>query len=52
MHRISYRSRFDDDLDCWAVFRKDAISRVSPVELLVPSDPDLVETLQLFGLAS
>jgi hypothetical protein len=47
---IAYRSRFADDLDCWAIFEGAAISPAGPAEAIAPDDVDLLAAAQLFGL--
>ena len=48
---LAYRSRFRDDLDCWALFEGAAFERVGPPEPIAPDDPDLRAAAALFGLA-
>ncbi len=47
---VAYTSRFDDDLDCWAIFEGAAFRRAGPPEVILPDDPDFRETLHLFNL--
>ncbi len=47
---IAYRSRFDDTLDCWAVFEGAAFEAVQPPELISPEDPELQAAAAAFGL--
>ena len=47
---IAYRSRFADDLNCWAIFEGAAISPTGPFEAIAPADVDLLSAAQLFGL--
>ena len=47
---IAYRSRFADDLDCWAIFEGAAISPAGPPEVIALDDPDLEDAARLFGL--
>ena len=47
---IAYRSRFADDLDCWAIFEGAVFSSAGPPEAIAPDDPDLDAAARLFGL--
>ncbi len=47
---LAYRSRFDDSLDCWAIFEGAEFEPIGVAEPLTPADPDLVEAATLFGL--
>ncbi|MBI2940675.1 MAG: RES family NAD+ phosphorylase [Chloroflexi bacterium] len=47
---LAYRSRFDDSLDCWAVFEGAELEPVGVAEPLTPADPDLLAAATLFGL--
>lgn len=48
---IVYRSRFDDALDCWAVFEGAAFQRVGLAVPILPDDADLLAAAHRFGLA-
>ncbi len=47
---VAYTSRFDDSLDCWAIFEGATLRRAGPAEVILSDDPDLIETLRLFNL--
>jgi hypothetical protein len=47
---VVYRSRFDDSLDCWAIFEGATFETVPPVELISRDDVDLRATADLFDL--
>lgn len=47
---VAYRSRFDDALDCWALFEGTRFERVGLEEPVLPDDPDLVAAVARFGL--
>ncbi|HEX2924160.1 MAG TPA: RES family NAD+ phosphorylase [Chloroflexota bacterium] len=47
---IAYKSRLDDDLDCWALFQGASIEMVGSIEPISPHDPDFREAATLFGL--
>jgi hypothetical protein len=47
---IAYRSRFADDLDCWAIFEGAATTPAGPAEAIAPNDVDLHAVAQLLGL--
>ena len=48
---VAYTSRFDDGLDCWALFEGASLRPAGPPEVILPDDPDLRETLRLFNLS-
>jgi len=48
---VAYRSRFDDALDCWAIFEGAAFERVGSSERLTRNDGDLRAAAALLGLA-
>jgi hypothetical protein len=48
---VAYKSRLDDERDCWALFQGAAIEMVGSIEPISPHDPDFRETARLFGLA-
>ena len=50
-HGVAYRSRFADDVDCWAIFEGAAITPAGPPEAIASDDDDLQAAAQLFGLA-
>ncbi|MFN8635982.1 MAG: RES family NAD+ phosphorylase [Chloroflexota bacterium] len=47
---LAYRSRFGDQIECWAVFEGASISPIRPDETILPDDPDLQAAAHLFGL--
>jgi hypothetical protein len=47
---LAYRSRFDDSLDCWAVFEGAELEPIGVLEPLTVEDPDLVRAAAIFGL--
>jgi hypothetical protein len=47
---LVYSSRFDAALTCWAIFEGVAFERLGPPQPILPDDPDLLSTAQLFGL--
>lgn len=47
---IAYRSRFADDVDCWAIFEGAALAPAGLAEVIAPDDIDLLAAAQLFGL--
>ncbi|MGI8916094.1 MAG: RES family NAD+ phosphorylase [Chloroflexota bacterium] len=47
---LAYRSRFRDDLDCWALFEGAAFERSGPPQPIAADDPDLRAAAALFGL--
>jgi len=47
---VAYRSRFDDALDCWALFEGARFERVGLAEPVLPDDPDLVAAVARFRL--
>lgn len=49
-HGVAYTSRFEDGLDCWAIFEGATLQRAGPAEVILSDDPDLRETLRLFNL--
>jgi hypothetical protein len=48
---IEYRSRFADDLDCWAVFEGSALTPIGTVDRIAPDDRDMTAAATLFGLS-
>jgi len=47
---IVYKSRFDDSLDCWAVFEGALVRPAPPPAPISQDDPDLRAAAQAFGL--
>ena len=47
---LVYRSRFDDSLDCWAVFEGIEFDPVGIPQSISLGDPDLLAAAALFGL--
>jgi hypothetical protein len=47
---VAYRSRFDDALDCWAIFEGARVQRIGLTEPLLPDDSDLLAAAGRFGL--
>jgi hypothetical protein len=48
---LVYSSRFDAALTCWAIFEGSLFESVGPPEPILPDDPDLTATVQLFRLS-
>jgi hypothetical protein len=46
-----YRSRFSDELDCWAIFEGAQFTVTGPPEAIASDDVDLVAAAALFSLA-
>ena len=49
-HGLVYRSRFDDQSDCWAIFERSLFSPIHPAEPITRTDPDLRAVARLFNL--
>lgn len=47
---LVYRSRFDDDICCWAIFEGAEIQPIGVIEPILPTDPDLLLAAKLFKL--
>lgn len=47
---VGYRSRFADELDCWALLEGATFERVGLAEPLLPDDPDLAVAARRLGL--
>lgn len=47
---IVYKSRFDDSLDCWAIFEGALVGAAAPPEPISRDDPDLRVAAQAFGI--
>lgn len=47
---VAYRSRFADDIDCWAIFEGANVAAVGPPEPISSDDADMAAAAELFSL--
>jgi hypothetical protein len=48
---VAYRSRFADDVECWAIFEGARFTAIGPPEPIRADDPDMAAVAALFSLA-